>query len=315
METSVRKDWLQNHTLLGTIAPAALNAIAITLQETNIAANRRLVLEDTAPDALYILYSGHIESYRTSPNAMARAVGLLPGSVLYLKELLLDQTADETSITLDDCVLWQIPRAEFLAIAQQHPEIAQILSKQLATDLQRAESELAYERDRAAALRPYVVPKVSRGIVGSSRYAMRLRQDIKKATQETGAVLILGEPGLNKDNIAALIHFGSRDRKEPLIKVNCSTLQTNGAELFGRDNKPGLLEWIGRGTLMLNNLEDLPAELLDKLKQLLNTGEYTPAYREDTEALLPRHAEARIMMIAEKVIPSLSHCKLIKPQY
>ncbi|MBW4517674.1 MAG: sigma 54-interacting transcriptional regulator [Timaviella obliquedivisa GSE-PSE-MK23-08B] len=311
MDISVRKDWLQSHTLLGTIAPAALSAIATHLQETHISANRRLVLEDTVPDALYILYSGHVESYRTSPNSMARAVGMLPGSVLYLKELLLNQTADETSITLDDCVLWQVSRDEFLAIAQQHPEIAQALSKQLATDLQRAESELAYERDRSAALRPYVVPKVRRGIVGSSRYAVRLRQDIKKATQETGAVLILGEPGLNKDNIAALIHFGSRDRKEPLIKVNCSTLQANGVELFGRGTKPGLLEWIGHGTVMLNNLEDLPTELLDKLKQLLNTGEYTPVSREDTESL-PKQTEARIMMIAEKVIPQISQCKLIK---
>jgi len=312
MDISVRKDWLQRHTLLGTIADTALSAIATTLHETSISANRRLVLEDTFPDALYILYSGHIESYRTSPNSAARAVGVLPGSVLYLKELLLDQAADETSITLDNCVLWQIPRAEFLALTQQHPEIAQILSRQLATDLQRAESELAYERDRSAALRPYIVPKVNRGIVGSSRYAVRLRQDIKKATQGRGAVLILGEPGLNKDNIATLIHFGSRDRKEPLIKINCSTLQPNGADLFGRGNKPGLLEWLGRGTLMLNNLEDLPTELLEKLKQLLNTGEYTPVHRENTEVFSPRPTEARIMMIAEKVIPQLSQCKLIK---
>lgn len=312
MDISVRKDWLQKNTILGTIADAALSPIATALQETSIPANRRLALEDTPPDALYILYSGHLESYRTNPNSVARVVGRLPGSVLYLKELLLDQTADETSITLDDCVLWQISRADFLTITQQHPEIAQVLSRQLAIDLQRAESELAYERDRATALRPYVVPKVSRGIVGSSRYAVRLRQDIKKATQGTGAVLILGEPGLNKDNIAALIHFGSSDRKEPLVKINCSTLQPNGAELFGRGNKPGLLEWVGRGTLMLNNLEDLPTELLDKLKQLLNTGEYTPVSREDTEVFSPRKTEARIMMIAEKVLPRLSQCKLIK---
>ncbi len=312
MDISERISWLQNHTVFNQIPEAALRSIATTLQETPILANRRLVLEDTIPEALLILHSGHIESYRTSPNSIARVVSILPGSVLYLKELLLDQAAYETSITLDDCVLWQIPRAEFLTITQQHPGITQILSQQLAIDLQRAESELVYERDRAAALRPYIVPKASRGIVGSSRYALRLRQDIKKAMQETGGVLILGEPGLNKDNIAALIHFGSGTRKEPLIKVNCSTLQTNGAELFGRGNKPGLLEWVGRGTLMLNNLEDLAPELVERLKLLLNTGEYTSQSRDDGATLLPKHTEARIIMIAEKVIPKLAQSKLVK---
>jgi transcriptional regulator with AAA-type ATPase domain/NAD-dependent dihydropyrimidine dehydrogenase PreA subunit len=311
MDLSTRLDWLKTHTLLATVSEAALIAIATSIQEKPLLANRRLVLEDTLPDALYILYQGRLESYRTSPNTLARAISLLPGSVLYLKELLLNQTADETTITLEDCILWQVPRTEFLSLTQQYPELSQILSQQLATNLQRAESELAYERDRAIALRPYMVPKVNRGIVGSSRYAVRLRQDIKKATQGTGAVLILGEPGLNKDNIAALIHFGSRDRKEPLIKVNCSTLQPNGAELFGRGNKPGLLEWVGRGTLMLNNLEDLPPELLDQLKHLLNTSEYTQVHRDDQPAS-PRRTKARIIMIAEKVLPKLAQCKLIQ---
>lgn len=315
MDISERISWLQNHTVFSQIPEAALRAIATQVQEISILANRRLVLEDTIPETLLILHSGHLESYRTSPSTIAQTVSILPGSVLYLKELLLDQAANKTSITLDDCVLWQIPRDDFLTITQEHPGITQILSQQLAIDLQRAESELVYERDRATALRPYVVPKASRGIVGSSRYALRLRQDIKKAMQETGAVLILGEPGLNKDNIAALIHFGSGTRKEPLIKVNCSTLQTNGVELFGRGSKPGLLDWIGRGTLMLNNLEDLAPELLEKLKLLLNTGEYTSQSREDEAPPAPKRTEARIMMIAEKVIPKLAKCKLIKHNF
>lgn len=316
LETLSKRDWLQRQTLFDRLPETALTAIALALQEYPILANRRLGLEDTVPEALFILYEGRLERYRTSPNSMAKVVSLLPGSVLYLKELLLDQVAHETTITLEDCILWQIPRSDFLQLTQQHPEIAQILSQvvsqQLAIDLDRAESELAYERDRAQALRAYVVPKVNRGIVGSSRYAARLRQDITKATQNPGAVIISGEPGLNKDNIAALIHFGSRSRKEPLIKVNCSTLQPNGVELFGRGQKPGLLEWLGRGSLMLNNLEELPIDLLDKLKHLLNTGEYTPVAREDEPQPLPKQTDVRILMITEKVMPKLAQCKRIQ---
>lgn len=312
MELIDRVRWLQEHTEFGSLSQEVLSAIAATIQEELIQENRRLVLEDTLPSALYILYDGHLESYRTSKNSVARATGLLPGAVLYLKELLLDQPALETTITLNDCVIWTIERAKFLDLAHQYPAIAQIVSRQLATQLEQAESELEFERERQTVLRPYLVPKVKRGIIGSSRYAVRLRQDIKKAANDRGSVLIFGEPGLEKDNTAALIHFGSSDRKEPMIKVNCNTIQPNGVELFGRPGKPGLLDWIGRGTLLLNNLEDISPDFEEKLVQLLSTGTFTPVYRDGEPIPEARSYEARIMMVSEKILPRLERCKLIK---
>jgi transcriptional regulator with AAA-type ATPase domain/NAD-dependent dihydropyrimidine dehydrogenase PreA subunit len=312
MDTGERINWLRQNTGLGSLSEEALSAIAAAIQEQVVQENRRLVLEDTIPSALYILVDGHIESYRTSQTSLARARGLIPGAVMYLKELLLDQPADETTITLNDCVLWKIPRTEFLAIAQNYPEIGQTVSRQLATELEQVESALAYERERQAALRPYLVPKVKRGIVGSSRYAVRLRQEIKKAASDRSTVLIFGEPGLEKDNMAALIHFGSSDRKEPMIKINCTTLQPNGAELFGRvGGKPGLLEWLGSGTLLLNNAEDLTPELQEKLVQMLETREFFPVSRERDTSVAPRPLEARIMMNSEKVLPQLERAKRI----
>lgn len=311
MNVSERVKWLQERTEFARLSESALSAIAQAIQEQQIQENRRIGLEDTQPNALYILYNGHLESYRTSKTSAAKATSLLPGAIVYLKELLLDEAAEETVITLDDCTLWTIPREEFIAIAQQFSELGQAISRQLATQLEQAESELAYEREKQISLRPYLVPKVKRGIVGTSRYATRLRQEIKKASSDRGSVLIFGEPGLEKDNSAALIHFGSSDRKEPLIKVNCNTIQTNGAELFGRVGKPGLLDWIGRGTLMLNNLEDISPEFEEKLVQLLKTGQFTPIAREGEPEPKPRSYEARLIMTSEKVLPQLEKCKLI----
>ena len=309
MDVLERVAWLRQWTEFSRLSPEALHAIAEQVQEQHIQANRRIGLEETPPEALYILYNGHLESYRTSKTSVARATGLIPGAIVYLKELLLDRVAEETTITLNDCVIWTIPRAEFLAIAQRFPGIAQTVSQQLATQLEQVSSQLAYEQERQIALRPYLVPKVKRGIVGTSRYAVRLRQDIKKAASDRGSVLIFGEPGLEKDNSAALIHFGSKDRKEPLIKVNCNTLQP--AELFGRVGKPGLLDWIGRGTIMLNNLEDISPEFEEKLIQLLKTGKFTPIQREGEPEPEARSYEARIMMTSEKIQPRLEKCNLI----
>lgn len=305
-------EWLRQHTPFGLLSDAGLNAIAAAIQERPIPENRRIVLEDTSPNALYILRRGQLESYRTSPSTVAESVGLLPGAVFQLKELLLDQPAERTVITLSDVVVWEIPRDDFLRLVQQHPEIAQIFSRQLATELDQVSTELARERERQAALRPYLVPRVKRGIVGTSRYAVRQRQEIRKAQGDRGSVLIFGEPGLGKDNIAALIHFGSRDRNEFIIKVNCDTLQANGAELFGRvSGKPGLLDWLGRGSVLLNNLQDLNPALQEKLVTLLKTGEYTPIAREGEPPPAVKQTEARILMTTERVLPALEQKGLI----
>ena len=193
-----RIGWLRENTSLGSLSEEALGAIAAALQTETVQENRRLVLEDTPPIALYILRSGHLESYHTNEATLADAVGLLPGSVLHLKELLLDQPAGRTIVTLDDCLIWTVPREEFLSLVQQYPEIAQTLSRQLSTELDQVSAQLVYERDRQAALRPFLLPKVRRGVVGSSRYAVRLRQEIKKAAGDRRSVLIFGEPGLGK---------------------------------------------------------------------------------------------------------------------
>jgi transcriptional regulator with AAA-type ATPase domain/NAD-dependent dihydropyrimidine dehydrogenase PreA subunit len=301
-----RIGWLRENTSLGALSAEALGAIAAAVQPETVQENRRLVLEDTPPIALYLLRSGHLESYRTSKTGLADAVGLLPGSILHLKELLLDQPAPQTVITLDDCEVWTIPREEFLALVQQYPEISQTLSRQLATELDQVSAQLTYERDRQAALRPFLLPKVRRGVVGSSRYAVRLRQEIKKAAGDRRSVLIFGEPGLGKDNLCALIHFGSALRQEPMIKVNCDTLQASGADLFGRSGgKPGLLEWLGEGALLLNNVQELAPELQKQLAHLLQTGEYFPVTREGEQPAAAKACAARIMMNSEKVLPTL----------
>ncbi|MBD2461960.1 sigma 54-interacting transcriptional regulator [Oscillatoria sp. FACHB-1407] len=309
---STQLQWLREQTSLGSLPETVLEAIATQIQVEMVQANRRIVLEDTSPTALYILKSGRLESYHTSSTGLARAISLLPGSVLHLKELLLDQPAEQTVITLVDCEIWQIPATEFAKLTEQYPEINRTVSRQLAAEVDQLAAQLAFEQERQTALRPYLVPRVRRGIIGSSRYAVRLRSDIKKATGDRQPVLIFGEPGLGKDNAAALIHFGGRDRKQPLIKLNCDTLQPNGAELFGRaGGKPGLLEWLGDGTLMLNNIQDLPKDLKPKVVRLLQTGEYLPVAREGEPEPAPRQSSARIIMTSERTLPEIERKGLV----
>jgi polyferredoxin len=120
-------------------------------------------------------------------------------------------------------------------------------------------------------LAPLLLGRVRRGIVGSSRYALKLRDAIRLAAADlSGApVLISGEPGLEKDNIAALIHYGSAARKQLLVRLNGALLRPDGAELFapGSDCK-ALLEILGAGALLIDQVDLVDPVLLPRLREL-----------------------------------------------
>ncbi|NET39636.1 MAG: cyclic nucleotide-binding domain-containing protein, partial [Cyanothece sp. SIO1E1] len=245
--------WLQERTALSSLSRDILEVIAPLLNRQVIAANQRLIVTQTSPKGLYILQSGQIETTSSS-----WAVSLLPGAVINLRELLLKQPVQNTLVTLSTCVFWVLSTEAFEALIAQNPEITRAFSQKLAEEVEQLSSQINFQQERQQILRPYLVTKAKRGVIGKSRYAIRLRSQIRQAFNQCQSVLIFGEPGLEKDTIAALIHFGSSHRREPMIQVDCASLQASGAELWGRaGGKPGLIEVLGRGTLVLNNIQEL----------------------------------------------------------
>ncbi|MEB3282639.1 MAG: sigma 54-interacting transcriptional regulator [Lyngbya sp.] len=295
--------WLQERSALSLLNREVLEAMASQLEHRQVGAEQAIATEATPPEGLYILMAGHIEA---QPQRL-RSYGLLPGSAINLQELLLNKPVRQTLVTLSECEFWFISPASFHQLVDQYPEITQAFSQQLAEEVEALSSQLVYEQERLLILQPYLIPKARRGIVGRSRYAVRLRSQIKQAAKNRQSVFIFGEPGLEKDNIAALIHFGSSERRKPLIQLDCSTLQTSGSELFGRvGGKPGLIEALGEGTLIFNNVHDLRPELLPAIVHLVKTKTYTPVSREGEPTAPPKTCEAQIIIISERVVSELS---------
>jgi transcriptional regulator with AAA-type ATPase domain len=215
--------WLKERTALSLLSEEVLAAIAPLLKQRRVAAKETIVRANTTPDGLYILNSGCAESYFSS---------LLPGTVINLEPLLLNQLVPKTIVTLCNCEVWWLSKTDFNCLVAEYPEINQAFSQQLITEITELSKQLIFNQERSLILRPYSVTKAKRGIIGKSRYANRLRQQIKEVAKTRESVLIFGEPGLEKDNIAALIHFGSPLRRETIIKINCNTIQASGAELL-----------------------------------------------------------------------------------
>jgi len=120
-------------------------------------------------------------------------------------------------------------------------------------------------------LAPFLLGRVRRGIVGSSRYAQKLRDRIRSAAADpqATAVLISGEPGLEKDNVAALIHYGSPARKQLLVRLNGAVLRSDGAELFApAADGTTLIEAVGAGALLIDQVDLADPALLPRLREL-----------------------------------------------
>lgn len=303
---SDRVIWLKERSALSTLSDEILTILSQHLELRHLPPHQVVVMADTPSDGLYILETGRLAH---KPGA-SQPMSFLPGALLNVRSLLLGEPVENTILTLNHCRFWFIPAAQFQQLKSDHPEIIEVFSQQIAAELRQVASQLTYEQERQASLRPYLVTKARRGIIGRSRYATRLRQQTRDAfkhnEESCRSVLIFGEPGTEKDNLAALMHYSSAYRRQPIIKVDCARLQASGAELFGRvDGKPGLLEALGPGTLVLNNFEELPQFLIGAIAQLLTHHTYRPVSRDRDEAVPERTSTAQIILISERPISAV----------
>jgi len=293
--------WLKERTAMNILPDEVLRTIAPLLTSVSFEKDEIISEADQSIEKIYILEEGQIISQGANQNLC-----LLSGSLINLRELILQQFPQKTIKTLSKAKLWSISASQFQELINQFPQITRIFSQQLAQQVANLSSQLNFEQERQTILRPYLVTKAKRGIIGRSRYGVRLRQSVQKASEDHQSVLIFGEPGLEKDNLAALIHFGSCDRREPVVKVNCDKLQASGAELFGRfGGKLGLIEAVGKGTLIFNNIQDLSPDLFPKIITLLETQTYQPVSRLENVSGVEKICQARIIIISEKVFPEI----------
>jgi transcriptional regulator with GAF, ATPase, and Fis domain len=121
-------------------------------------------------------------------------------------------------------------------------------------------------------------------IVGGSPAIRRAVSLAAQVAPSDSSVLLLGETGTGKELFANAIHAQSRRSKGPLVKVNCAAIPATllESELFGHEKgaftgaigaRPGRFELADGGTLMLDEIGDLPSEVQAKLLRVLQDHE------------------------------------------
>ncbi|HET7786096.1 MAG TPA: sigma 54-interacting transcriptional regulator [Myxococcales bacterium] len=144
-------------------------------------------------------------------------------------------------------------------------------------------------------------------VVGEDAAFVRVIEDARRAAASEIPVLISGESGTGKELLAQAIHNASAAASQPFVAINVTAIPREllESELFGYEGgsftgarttgRAGKFELVGRGTLLLDEIGDMPLEMQAKLLRVLQ------------ERVLQRLGSVRDVRIRARIIATTHH--------
>ena len=153
----------------------------------------------------------------------------------------------------------------------------------------------------AAATTSAHTPRPIAGMVGESEAVRRVLEQVDLVADTDATVLVTGESGTGKELVARAIHERSRRRQGPLVRVNCAAIPESlfESELFGHvkgaftgalNDRPGRFEAAQGGTLVLDEIGEVPLSMQAKLLRVIQEREI-----ERVGESRPRRIDVRIV--------------------
>lgn len=160
---------------------------------------------------------------------------------------------------------------------------------------ERQAAEIRSLRDRLSSRTSF------EGIIGGARSMQNIYEIIDNVAESDANILILGESGTGKEVIANAIHYKSHRSSLPFVKVNCSALPKDliESQLFGHvkgsftgahADKTGFIGQANGGSLLLDEIGEMPVDLQPKLLRVLQEKVY---YRVGSDK--PQDADFRLI--------------------
>ena len=138
-------------------------------------------------------------------------------------------------------------------------------------------------------------------LVGMSKEMAKIKQVIADVASSRSTVLVSGESGTGKELIARALHYQSGRAEMPFVKINCAALPEGlmESELFGHEKgaftgadrlKRGRFEMADGGTILLDEISEIPVNLQGKLLRVLQEREF-----ERVGSVTPIQVDVRIL--------------------
>jgi len=120
-------------------------------------------------------------------------------------------------------------------------------------------------------------------LIGESPEMIEVAEQLRRVAPSQATVMLVGESGTGKELAAQFLHAHSPRANGPMVAVNCGAIPVNlvEAELFGYERgaftgavrqHPGYFERATGGTLLLDEITEMPLDLQSKLLRVLETG-------------------------------------------
>lgn len=188
--------------------------------------------------------------------------------------------------------------------------LAVVASRTASATLARIRSRRRVEEEREIFRRASVGS--ARSFLGSSPAAAEIVRLVPKLTASDAVVLIEGETGVGKTFLARLIHEGGPRAKEPLRVINCAAIPDTliESELFGHERgaftgatagRVGALEAAGQGTLLLDEIGELPLASQAKLLRVLEERRF-----ERLGSNHPIRVDARVLVATNRDLEAMA---------
>jgi two-component system response regulator AtoC len=155
-------------------------------------------------------------------------------------------------------------------------------------------------------------------IIANSPAMKKVLEDVERAAKSNASIFICGESGTGKEVIAAAIHHYSQRADRPFIKVNCAAVPETliESEFFGHEKgsftgaharRLGRFELANTGTLLLDEVTEVPVMLQAKLLRVLQEQEF-----ERVGGTKPIHVDVRIISTTNRNIEEAITSKTLR---
>ncbi|MBS0605262.1 MAG: sigma-54-dependent Fis family transcriptional regulator [Verrucomicrobia bacterium] len=155
-------------------------------------------------------------------------------------------------------------------------------------------------------------------LIAESEMMKQILSDVSKIAKSSSSVFISGESGTGKEVIAQAIHSQSHRTLQPFIKVNCAAIPSAllESEFFGHEKgsftgainkKLGRFELADKGTLLLDEISEIPLELQSKLLRAVQEMEF-----ERVGGIRPIQVDVRLISTSNRSMKEAVEQKLFR---
>ena len=304
-----RIDILSHNSMFKELPSKALSRIAEVAENYVIPQNTIVVKEHDPGDSYFIIISGKVQIFKGSDEGDETILATLGSGNGFGEMSLLTGAPRSASVkTLAPTSFLVVQKNSFDQVIAENPELSKIFLKILSERLALSDVQLAKTSATERAYQQFISQQGAEPeleLVGESKLIRRLRESIA-ALPADDPVLITGEPGTEKKIVAGIVHRKTRGPDKPFLILDAKNVNLvssepegtkpdqlqlelaqesalfgheRGAFSFAKTRRLGFIEVCNKGTLVIENVDQLVESIQLKLAQFLRNGCFTPLGR------------------------------------